>query len=600
MGLAGPAEATRGYKVTDRRGSSRDQGAAFKKSKPPIMGDALGPRWGDMSMTWTTLPGGGVVGFDLNKLTLQDFRMMRDHYQVNASLSVLSFMMHQLQWQVVCENETIQKFCQENMTLIWTRLVRAFSQAFWSGYSPSILQWENDVISRRITLTKIKDLVPEEAAVNWKEVDGWAPNGQIPPKIKVFDGIKVWGQGWPVPVDNSLWYPLLMENGNYYGKKLLRPAFTPWFFSIIVHLFANRYFERFGEPTTIGRAPYDEEIDVDGTQISGRKLMLSQLQNLRSRSAVVLPSQKSIPAGVQSGSASSADYDYMIEYLESQMRGADFERYLMRLDEEISLGLFTPLLLLRTADVGSYSLGTTHTSVYMQMLNALAGDWKEYIDGFVLGKMVDINFGPNAKRARIQFRKLGDDRQDMVKTVLQQLIAKGAAKIDLFELGEIAGITLEEVQMLLDPVTGKPTPADLVNQPGQNDDPNGLVKKDKPDSTSGGDANGNSGARKSANAAAVVQSIVQRLVPQVSKVFHSGRLDDSWTPDLGFQRQLEEALAQAGVADPGRVHAQLSAYAESFAGLGFDSAAQAAEYIERGMTATVEELCAVGSGASKS
>lgn len=559
------------------------------------MGDSLGPRWGDMSMTWTSLPGGGVVGFDLNKLTLQDYRMMRDHYQVNASLSVLSFMMHQLQWQIVCDNSTIQKFCQENMTLIWTRMVRALSQAFWSGYSPNILQWENDVIGRRITLTKIKDLVPEECSVNWKEVDGWAPAPMLPPKIKIFDGIKVMGQGWPVPVENSLWYPLLMENGNYYGKKLLRPAFTSWFFSIIIHLFANRYFERFGEPTTVGRAPYDEELDVDGTQISGRKLMLQQLQNLRNRSAVVLPSQRT----PSSAGKTDAEYDYMIEYLESQMRGADFERYLMRLDEEISLALFTPLLLLRTADVGSYSLGTTHMSVYMQMLNALAGDWKEHVDNYILGKMVDINFGPNAKRARIQFRKLGDDRADMVKTVLQQLIAKGAAKIDLFELGEIAGIGLEEVKMLIDPVTGQPTPANLVNQPGVNDDPNGVTKSNKPDSTGGGDANGNSGARKSANALAVVQAIGQRLVPQVSKVFHGGRMDDSWTPDLGYQRQLEEALAQAGVADSASVHSQLVAFAESFAGLGFDSAAQASEYLTRGMTAAVEEMCA-GSGASRS
>jgi hypothetical protein len=51
-----------------------------------------------------------------------------------------------------------------------------------------------------------------------------------------------------------------MQNGDYYGKKLLRPAFTSWFFSMLVHLFANRYYERFGEPTPVGRAPFDDEI----------------------------------------------------------------------------------------------------------------------------------------------------------------------------------------------------------------------------------------------------------------------------------------------------------------------------------------------------
>jgi hypothetical protein len=52
------------------------------------------------------------------------------------------------------------------------------------------------------------------------------------------------------------------------------------------------------------------------------------------------------------------------------MRGADFERYMTRLDEEMSIGLFTPILLLRTADVGSYNLGQGHMQIYLWMLNA--------------------------------------------------------------------------------------------------------------------------------------------------------------------------------------------------------------------------------------
>ena len=51
-----------------------------------------------------------------------------------------------------------------------------------------------------------------------------------------------------------------MENGNYYGRKLLNACFTPWYFSTLIHLFANRYYERFGEPIPIGRAPFDEDV----------------------------------------------------------------------------------------------------------------------------------------------------------------------------------------------------------------------------------------------------------------------------------------------------------------------------------------------------
>lgn len=535
--------------IVDAKGNmmaSAVQPAQHKKATGPKLGEAFGSRWNDSSVTWSQLPGGGVVGFDLNRLTLADFRLMRDHYQVNASLSVLSFMMHQLQWRIECDNKTIQAFCQDNMDQIWTRLVRAMSQAFWAGYSPNVLQWENDVAGRRTMLTKIKDLVPEESRVNWKSVEGWAPAGHAKPKIKVYDGIKIFGAGWPVPVDNTLWYPLLMDNGDMYGKKLFRPAFTSWFFSIIMHLFSNRYFERFGEPVPVARAPYEEELDVDGNKVSGREVMMNVLKALRSRSAVVLPDQRSVVG-------TETKYDYDIEYLESQMRGADFERYLMRLDEEISLALFTPLLMLRTADVGSYNLGQTHTQAYLQMLNALSGDWKEYIDHYILSKMVDFNFGPNAKRARITFRKLGDDRMDIIKAILQQLTANGGVMPDLEQLGEIAGLTLNEVEVVTEapPAPGDTPPADA----------------------------------SSDNARRVAEQMFQRLRPQILKAFRAGRVSEEFAPSPGYQRQFDEALGAPGT------HAEVASWLGSFAGMEFETSTEVLDLVKRGLERKVDEVC---------
>jgi hypothetical protein len=554
--------------LVDKNGNMLASASSHKKGTPPVTGEAFGSRWNDNSVQWTSLPGGGVIGFDLNKLTLADFRIMRDHYQVNASLSVLSFMMHQLQWHVECDNKTIENFCNENMEQIWTRLVRGLSQAFWAGYSPNILQWENDIAGRRIRLTKIKDIVPEEARVNWKSVDGWAPPGSIPPKIKVYDGIRTLGSNWPVPPENTLWYPLLMENGDYYGKKLLRPAFTSWFFSIIMHLFSNRYFERFGEPVPVGRAPYDDELDINGEKIAGRQVMMQVLQALRNRSAVVLPDSRSVVG-------TETKYDYDIEYLESQMRGADFERYLMRLDEEISLALFTPLLMLRTADVGSYNLGTQHSLVYQQMLNALAGDWKEYIDHYILGTMVDVNFGANAKRAVMKFRKLGDDRMDLIKTMMQQLLATGGVMPDLEQLGQIAGMTLNEVQTVTAP------PADPAADPAAAD----------PNADPAADPAAGGGKGKSANARAVVLQMLARIEPQVRKAFRNGRVYEDFAPAPGYERQLSDALKAAGATDPESAHGHITAWLSSFAGMEFGTESEVLELVKNGLDSKVDDLC---------
>src|SRR5690606_27404723 len=317
--------------LVDPKGRPLKSGIINKKESAPPTGNAFG-NWAGRDIEYLSLPGGGIVQFDLSKLTLADFRIMRDHYQVNASLSVLSFMQHQSDWWIECEDESVIDFYTEQIANNWTMLNRALSQANWAGYSPSALEWENE--GRRLVLHKVKDLIPEDCTVNWKIERGWAPPGKVPPKFNVYDGIQQFGTGWPIPSENSLWYPLLMENGNYYGRKLLRAAFTSWFFSILVHLFSNRYFERFGEPVPVGRAPFDEEIDVDGQAVRGNTYMLKVLQDLRNRSVVVLPNDRT------EDSAGRSNFDYDMEYLESQMRGADFERYLTRLDEEISIGMF--------------------------------------------------------------------------------------------------------------------------------------------------------------------------------------------------------------------------------------------------------------------
>jgi hypothetical protein len=488
-----------------------------KKATPPKLGEAFAPQWQGVDRSYATMPGGGIIQFDLSRLTLSDFRMMRDHYQINASLSVLTFMMHQLDWRIECDNEKIRKHCEDNMRVMWTRLVRALSQAFWAGYSPSVLQWENDLAGKTIQLTKIKDLVPEDCTVHWKDIEGWAPPGKGKPKVKVYDGIQQYGAGWPIPPENTLWYPLLMENGDWYGRKLLRPAFSSWFFSIIMHLFSNRYFERFGEPLPVGRAPYDDTVTIDNKQVQGTQVMLGILQNLRSRGSVILPNERSGPPGHE-------QYDYDIEYLESQMRGADFERYLTRLDEEISLSLFTPLLMLRTADVGSYNLGTTHAQVYMQMLNAMAGDWAEYIDGYILNRMVDINFSPTSPRARIVFRKLGDDKMEMVKSMLQQMLASNTVKPDLVQLGDIAGLSLSEVKEVTKDEPADPPAEDPAADPSG--EPEG-------DDAAGGESQS---ARK------VATAMHRRLQAQITKANRDGTLGNGFVADLGYRRQFVDAL----------------------------------------------------------
>lgn len=516
--------------LVDHRGRPVSS-AQFKKAKPPATGEAFGI-WGGEDVQYGNMPGIGVVQFDLSQLTVQDYRAMREHYQVNASLSVLSFMQHQSDWHVECENQKIADECETQLRGVWTQLNRALSVANWAGYSASILQWENSGVRSRTELKKVKDLIPESARVNWKKVDAWRPPGSnARPQISIYDGIKQQGVQWPVPPECSFWYPLLMEHGDYYGRNLLKPAFTSWYFSILIHLFANRYFERYGEPIVLGRAPFNNDVQMpDGRTLNGMEYLLTVIQQMRNRSVIALPDDKT------EMSNGRMEYDFDVKYVESQMRGADWERYLTRLDEEISIGLFTPILLLRTADVGSYNLGVGHMQMYLWMLNAMNSDRALYIDKYILSRIVDFNFGVNAPRAHIKFRKLGNQNAEVVRTIINSLFAKDRVSVDIRELGEVAGLTLSEVEEL----TTDPAP-DVIAEP---EVPWGDNGNESPAEKSGPPGVG--------EPRATAREITARISKQVDRAFKRKESDDLKL-DFGYRRQMEKALYEHGLSDPGGV-----------------------------------------------
>lgn len=508
---------------------NQEEFAAKKGGRPPkpkpIIGDAFGD-WSGLSRDFLHLPGGGVLGFDTSRLTFDDFRTMREHYQIGSSVNVLTFMLHQLDWKLEDGDKKVQDWCTYNLQLIWTRLVRALSTAFVFGYSANALEWENDQIEGKLRLNKIKDLVPDECEVKWRYVDSVLNEENIKaPKIPLFDGIRKRGTMHYIPVENSLWYPVFMENGNYQGRKLLKTAFQPWFFSSLIHLYQNKYFERFGEPVPVGRAPYNDKVKIGDQTVYGYDLMARMLKNLRNRSAAILPSSRSTE-----GINGTPEYDYQIEYLESQMRGADFERYLTRLDEEMSLALFTPLLLLRTADAGGFNQGIAHTQVYLWMLNAVAGDWSEYINKYILRPMAQFNFGASVKVPRIKFRKLGQSDGETLRGIIQTLIAKGAVKPDTEELGQHLGLQLEEIEQVTEPQDPNdpdfdPNDEDRIGRPNKLKNPDGV----KPGSTT--------------------KQIQSRIADQVQRAYRLKRIDE-WVPALGFRKQLTAELQSNGHPDP--------------------------------------------------
>ena len=196
--------------------SSRDHARPRKNAGKPAVGEITGTWQGDYSAPYLSLPGGVTVQFDTSRLTLGDFRRMSEHPQIASSLNLLTFMVHQFDYQLEGGTEEVRRHCEENLAHISTPLIRSLSSSFRFGFSANAVQWENQPGTSRLWINKIKDLVPEYVSPRWKEEIGaplyddedrpiidHATGRQKYSKVQVFNGIRIEGD-YPVPVENCV------------------------------------------------------------------------------------------------------------------------------------------------------------------------------------------------------------------------------------------------------------------------------------------------------------------------------------------------------------------------------------------------------------
>jgi hypothetical protein len=233
-----------------------------------------------------------------------------------------------------------------------------------------------------------------------------------------------------------------------------------------------------------------------------------------------------------------------------------------RLDEEISLAIFTPILLMRTADVGSYNLGVGHMQMYLWMLNALNDDRAQYIDSYIINPLVNYNFAGNIK-AHIKFAKLDNSNADLIKIVLQALIGKGEIKFDLNQLGEMAGLTIDQAQQLTAPQQQDQIPLDSPS-PGTaqpNTDSNPGAADDSGTPPAGGQ-----------HVSPIRTEIVKRVQKQIQNAYTNNTFGADFRINMGFMRRMEQALVLAGVRNAedatDRMYARMDGWAGDVAKLG--------------------------------
>ncbi len=179
--------------------------------------------------------------------------------------------------------------------------------------------------------------------------------------------------------------------------------------------------------------------------------------------------------------------------------------------------------------------------------------------------MAKYNYpGANPPRVQIKFNKLDNTNAQMLQVILQALIGKDEIKFDVEQLGEMAGLTITEVQETIAPST------DPAVKPGNPKNPAPTPAKK---------------SQTNSQVIEVQNAILTRVVGQVENAFRDKRFDQNFTVNLGFKRRMEAALSDIGIINSAertnRLYDKLDIWSRDVADLGTSYITNSAEFAAR-------------------
>lgn len=365
-------------------------------------------------------------------------KIYRNH-QAKSCLNIIRYSLQQVDWFIQSEDEEAKDVLTFAINRIWNNLMKSVSKSFRYGYSPNVKVFELTEIGGKeyVIYKRIKDLNPKDCTVKvdkWGNYDGFIYKNEDP-MSKV-----------TVEPKYSFWYSSDMENGNNYGNSMLKDVYKPWFYSEKIHTYANRYYERFGEPLVVGRAPSGNSKvkDANGKVSSAQNIMAEVIDSIRSHSSAQLPSDKH---------PESKEFLYDIKYLESQMRGFDFDNYLSRLDMEITRGLIVPDLMFSSGSGGSYGLGSAQIEAFYTNLMGIMDNIVDYVDRYIIPQLIDYNFNKKIT-ATIAYQPLSVESKTFINEMINNLIKLGKIEPSIEQIEERSGFKFEKIEQP-DPVVSE-------------------------------------------------------------------------------------------------------------------------------------------------
>jgi len=208
----------------------------------------------------------------------------------------------------------------------------------------------------------------------------------------------------PIPPEKTFVMTLNKEWGNLHGRGRLDAAYEPWYWSSVIYMFANRYFERKADPVIKAHGPSEIRPDPQtGAEENTLDSLNDSLGSLRSSGAIALPDERD----------EHGNRRWDVEYLLDDQRGEMFRKYIEHLDAKKLRALFVPeRSLTQDGSVGSQAAARQYADTFLLMEAGLLQDIVGQVNAFVVRPLVEANFGPAALDDGLRLATTGISRQN--------------------------------------------------------------------------------------------------------------------------------------------------------------------------------------------
>jgi hypothetical protein len=296
-------------------------------------------------------------------------------------------------WWVEGGSADVRRLVTELVRPLIRPLVRSCLNAVEFGHQAHEKVWELRTIrgATFYAYRKLKDLEPGTFELYADD------NGR-------YAGLRQPHMAKPIPPRKTFVMTLNKAWGNLHGRGRLDAAYEPWYWSSVIYMFANRYFERKADPVVKAHGPSEIRPNPQtGAEENSLDALNDALASLRCSGSIALPDERD----------EHGNRRWDVEYLLDDQRGEMFRKYIEHLDAKKLRALFVPeRSLTQDGSVGSQAAARQYADTFLLMEAGLLQDIVGQVNAHVIRPLVEVNFGAAALEDGLRLATTGIGRQN--------------------------------------------------------------------------------------------------------------------------------------------------------------------------------------------